>query len=154
MPSYSPIVTEIIARINYHKGASGRLLYGVKFQPYPLEETEGLKDLPMIRLWIPDFNETFRPRTLAKAGMTMNVSVSVARKQGIAVLVQWVEKVMDALDIKADGSGDIDPMLNGTIRLPFSIHTIPGMVHSNSVTQQLTLQFVPRKTPQRGKRRL
>jgi hypothetical protein len=155
MGSYSPIVTEIVARLTYHKASAGRILYGVKsFAPYPLEETEGLKDLPAIRIWIPDFHEQFRARTIPKASISLNVSVSTARKDGVPNLVAWVEKTLDALDVKADGSGDIDPMMNSTLRIPFSITSTPGMVHTNSITQLLTLSLVPRKSPLRGKRRL
>jgi len=152
MGNYSRPVDEILARLTYHTAdVSGRILRGLRFIPTPIVRVDGLDDFPALALFIPKMRETY-PTARAQGFMSWNFAVAVKREDGCASeLMQWVEKVLDALETKRDGSGLIDTNIGGTMK-PFEASIVNAFALDLSVCAELTLSIEPRPSTRGGRR--
>lgn len=148
MGKYSAVLTEVVARLNYHVG-SGRDLDGYKFEEIPIEEAEGQKDLPAVRLYIPSLAESFRASEVGMTRMGLIITVSTSKKDGIVEHVKKVEKVMDA--IEKNTSGVIDAGLKGTLLRPMGMTLEVSRATTLSITSEIRISAEPRPF-ERGKR--
>jgi hypothetical protein len=122
----------------------GRILAGFKFEAVPAATTEGVKDLPGIRLYIPGVTEIYRGAFVAP-GMTVNLLLATRRTTDPNAIVEHLkalEKLMDALDKNAQG--EVDPGLGGSLRTPMTLRTGSQYVLDLSVNSELTLTLEPR----------
>lgn len=106
MPTYSTPVADIIDRLNYHTKAGqtpNRILAGWKFESIPTSSTEGPKDLPSIRIYVPEVKGKYRPARNEDGTMTFKLLISTKRSDGLVAHLQGVEKVMDALNHNTSG---------------------------------------------------
>lgn len=150
MGLYSKIAKEIIDRLKFHTGA-GQMLAGMKFREYPEVNVEGLTDFPNAMMFLPSVSESYHTNIIADGSIRFNVSVSVARTEGVPKLMEWVEKVLDALETKPVDGGAVDTNLNGTTQ-PFNAQIANSFALDLSLTAQVTITVSP-KPMNRGKRR-
>lgn len=152
--TFSPIMTALLARLNYHKG-DGLLLDGIKVKEFPESEISGHKDLPQVGVFIPDIFETFSWRAPTSASMTLRISISTKRgaTNPLQTHLEWIEKVLDALETTHDGAANKDSTLDGTIRKPFDVSLGNAFAEEISLNSQLTLTVVPRALVIRANRR-
>lgn len=151
MGSYSSITDALIERLKHHAGKNGSILDKFNVSDVPVLEIESNESLPSLRLYVPDISEQFTPGALNKTALVVKFTVSTAHGEGVLAHMKAVEKALDALEVNKQGK--VDAMLEGTIRKPFSVKSSDAFVSSIAITSQLSITFVPRKTPQRGKRR-
>jgi hypothetical protein len=151
MGTYSICVEKLVERLQSQL-ATGKVLAGFKFDPFPSDQQDGASDLPRVRLFLPSITEQFKPRSFTRAVLVVKLIVSTNRVSGVQALVTAVEKVVDAVEMKADGT--IDPLLEGTLRKPFSWSQSNAFAESVSSNAELTFNLTPKKIPLRGKRRL
>lgn len=154
MPSYSTVIDKLVTRLQWHTAAVGRLLYGAKFEALPIAQVDGATDLPHVRCFTFDIAETFRPNKPISCTIDVSVLVSAKRGDGLKVLAEWVEKVLDAAEITTDGTSAIDPRLDNALLNPFRARTERAQVGDLSHNQLIIFTLVPRELPSRGKRRL
>ena len=156
MGNYSAIITKIDERLTYHTTTAtpARILDGFKYYNYPQESIDSEADLPVLRLFVPDFTEKFVPRAVAESSLRLKLTISTKRESGTPALIEAVEKVLDAIEVKHDGSGVVDALLAGTIAEPFSVSSENGFAESVSCVAQIVLTLIPRKATKRGKRRI
>jgi hypothetical protein len=151
MGLYSAPVAAIIARLQAAT-ATGKLLEGVKFEPYPIKDVEGETDMPSVRMFVPDLTETFVAKTTNRTSMVVPIMVATKRTSGCAVLMELVEKVLDV--IERDASGNVDVTINSTCRKPFDVKSSENQASEVSLHARLLITIKPWKLLRRGKRRL
>lgn len=150
MGHYTKITQEIIDRLNFHTG-TGEMLAGLKFREAPEVNIEGLTDFPNAVFFLPSLSESYHVNIIGDGNLRFNISLSVARKEGIPKLMEWVEKLLDALETKKDGSGLVDTNLNGSTK-PFNAEIANSFALDVSLTAQITITVSP-KPMNRGQRR-
>jgi hypothetical protein len=150
MGLYSKIAKEIIDRVKYHAGA-GQMLAGLTFREYPEINIEGLKDFPNAMMFLPSVSESYHANIIADGNLRFNIAVSTLRSEGIPKLMEWVEKLLDAIETRRDGSGKVDTNLNGTTQ-PFTAQIANSFALDLSLTAQITITVSP-KPMNRGTRR-
>jgi hypothetical protein len=145
MGKYSTPLADFVARLNWHtvEGETpARLLAGVKWEitdgkVVPTADVQGLKDLPGLRLYLPQLRESFRPARNLDGTITLNLLIATAREAGIVSWIQTVEKVMDALQYRA-----ADPLatgaLAGTLR-HFDWSMTDNFIVGNSLNAQVSI---------------
>jgi hypothetical protein len=147
---FSPIMTEVMARLVFQKGP-GRILDGFKVSTEPVTEIEGADGLPSVRPFIPEASEVWRPKRPTLAELKVNLMVSTETKNGMPALLEALEKVLDAIETRPqDGKKDL--RLNGLLRYPFSYST-QGQIGGVGSALQITLLMKPKAYPIRGNRR-
>lgn len=143
MGRYSSVYEAICARIANHTAIDG-LLAGVKFEPNPVREITGTKDLPAGRMMPPDLDEIARPVALADGTFKMVLDVHTQRGVADEVInhLRMVEKFMDAVNM--DGS-TLDLLLGGRLQKA-PVMTCRDMVAKSdvSISSQLTLILTPK----------
>lgn len=149
MGRYAAVVTELIARMNFHKG-TGQMLQGLGFRETPEVQTDGLKDFPWAMFFLPSITESYHVRNIADSTLRLNLAITTDRKYGIPALLVWVEKVMDALETNRTTLA-YDPNLGGTTK-PFEMEMANAFALDLSLTAQITITVMP-KPMQRGQRR-
>ena len=145
MGRYSIPVDGLIAGLSYvawSKQNPPRLLDGLKIIPAPRRETEGLKDLPCVRIVIPDFDEVFAPARNIDGTLKVKLTVSDERSKGIANALLTVEKVLDAIQT--------DPVtgicaLPGTAR-HFDCKAEESVSYDNDITIPIIIFLKPFKS--------
>jgi hypothetical protein len=143
-------VQKLIDRLTYHKAdVEGRLLRGMKFEPIPVKDPEGQSDLPVIRLWVPTIRESYRGASLGTGEMTLNLTVSTRRSEGLVKLLEKVELVMDALE--TSNTGLVDPGLDGTLVRPFNVSLGGSFVLDLSLNAQLSITAAPKQFERGGR---
>lgn len=140
MGQLSTPTADLIARMDYHTAASGRILFGFFWKALPIREGESQSDFPNVRLFIPDMAGAFRPAKLATAEIEFKMIVAVAREKGLVELMKAVEKVVDALEIKTDGT--TVAALAGTAKM-FDWHTDGNFTVDGSLNAQLIISATP-----------
>jgi hypothetical protein len=131
-------------RLAYHTAQSGRLLYGLAYDPTATHEVRGVRDLPFIMPYVYTDQEAIGPG--AKLGpnaspqwdtLTANYWLSARRDYGLFQadptgakygILDWVAKVRDA--IETDEAGVIDDRLSGMASRPITF-----AVRENDVTE-------------------
>jgi len=124
-------------RIEYHCQAEGSLLEGLKYDREGKIDASGDKDLPFIQpITINDEEghavgaghgveniQTFyfligskRENGLFRRNYTTDKEANDYEEAGV---MDWVGRVRDAIETKADGTEESDPLLDGTISTPF-----------------------------------
>ena len=152
MAMFTKPITNLIARLNFHVGV-GRILAGFKFEAVPHPSTDGMKDLPGIRLYIPSMTEAYRGSNFVVPSMKVNILLATKRTgnpNAIAAHCTALEKLLDALDLSE--SGEVDPGLVGALRTPMTAATGEQYMLDLSVNTELTLNLEPRASA-RGSRR-
>jgi hypothetical protein len=89
---------------------------------------------------------------IGEGTMNLRLTVSVARTEGLPGLVDWFEKIVDALETSADGSDEMDPNLGGTTK-PFTASLANSFALDISLVAHITILVAP-KPITRGRRRL
>jgi hypothetical protein len=137
---YSTILADLIARMDYHSAdVSGRILRGVKWVKTPVIEGEALTDLPTARLFIPNIKESYKPAKQIFGTIEIMLLVASAREKGVVVNLQWVEKVMDSLQLNTSG---VVAALAGTIK-PFDWRTEGNFTVDGSLNAQVIISATP-----------
>lgn len=106
MGRYSTPIGSLIARLKYHATphqTPARRLAGFKIIETPTTETEGEKDLPNVRVVIPDFNEHFVAARNLDGKIEIKILIGSARAKGLVVLMQVIERVLDAIQTDENG---------------------------------------------------
>lgn len=143
MGVYSTPLADLEARLTYQAAdIDGRLLRGAKLEITPREETEGVSDMPCLRLYIPTIRENYRPARYGDGSLTLNVLVATHRDKGNLELMAWVEKLIDAARLKADASGSRSA-LAGTMR-PFDWSATEPFVTGVSLNTHVIISLVTR----------
>lgn len=153
MPQFSTIVADIISRLTYHTvdaQVPARMLDGWKFEAVPVASVEGLKDLPALRLYLPDVKGDYRPARNEQSEMEFRMIVATKREDGLVAHFQAVEKVMDALNYTP--AGVLTNAFAGTAK-PWSWKTSDNNIVDSSLNSQITIIIEP-KVVELGKRRL
>lgn len=119
MGNISNAVAVLRDRIEYHT-KPGRMLEGLKWTQEPVTEIEGLEDLPALRFISGSFREDYLTATRANPTLTVRLVLATPQSAGLPVHLQWLEKVLDALETTTDGNGDIDPGLVASCAKPFT----------------------------------
>ncbi len=149
MGRYSAVVTALIDRVQSHL-APGKLLDGYKWEEVPTKEVEGIKDLPVIRLFLPDLKEVPHTSDIVDGEMTFKMTVSTKKSEGIPAFLLKVETVMDALEL--DVNLNVNMRLNGTLKKPMNISLQDSYATEISLTAQLLISCLPQFVT-RGERR-
>lgn len=146
-------IQEVIDRLQYQAGLADpeRILHGAIIRDIPIVTIESLKDFPSVSVFIPSIRETYRPKDLALPSISIPIVVSTEREKGLLHLYEWVERVIDALEVKRDGSGHVDPNLVATSK-PFAVSVGNNFALELSLNAQLTITIDPRPVL-RGTRR-
>lgn len=152
MGKISAPIERVIKRMEFHSNHASRILGGFKWVPFPMTEADGQKDFPTVRLWIPQLSEDYRPSNLAIGTLRLGLHVATERKLGMAVHMEALEKVLDALETTAADQATIDLGFNGTLRKPMSMAVGNVFALDISVNSEilLTLDLIPYE---RGRRR-
>ena len=142
MGRYSSILEALIARIESHQAADG-LLEGWKLVVDPTQEVEGKKDLPVIRLLLPETVESISPVLIADGVLTINLTISTSRKDGLLAFMQGLETVLDAL--VTNDEGVIDLSIDGTLCAPATIAA--REVHALDLSYNAVIEITGRSLP-------
>jgi len=151
MGNYSAPIEKLVTRLNFHTG-TGQILDGWKFEAVPVQATDGLKDLPGIRLYIPTASEAERGAFVIPS-LTVNILLSTKRTTTPNALTEHLkalEKLLDAID--TDENGKVDAGLGGSLRSRLTARTGAQYMLDVSVNTELTLNLEPRAAA-RGSRR-
>lgn len=150
MSAYSSILTALLTRLQA-AAATGKKLDGARIKPYPLEEGNGADDYPYVSMWIPTFEERFRRGRPVASDVRVNIGMSTLRESGIPAHVEWVEKLLDAIEVDP-ATGNTELQLAGTIRGPYTASVSAANVSKLGLHSQISLSVVPKKAIRRGKR--
>lgn len=153
MPIFSTPMADIIARLKFHTTLGQtpkRMLDGWKFEDVPLTDVEGLKDLPGVRIYVPDVGGDYRPSRNESGTMKVRLVLATSRKLGLVEHLKGVELVMDALNY-SDASGQVK-WLAGSVK-PWSWSTEDNFIVDTSINSQVSIVIEP-KVVEIGKRRL
>lgn len=143
MGMFSAPIEDLVARLTWQTAdIDGRILRGFRWVPIPIGEAEGLADLPGIRLFMPDFRENFRPRALLTGQIGIKLLVATSREKGIVEFTQSLEKVVDALQLKPDNSGE-SASLEGSAK-PFEWLATDNFVTATSLNANVVLMIEPK----------
>lgn len=104
---YSTPLADFVTRLKWH-AAPGRILAGWKWDitakgglTIPTMSIRGIRDLPHLRLYLPDITGSFRPSRHTDGQITFNLLVSTQRTKDVVEFVRGIEKVIDALQLTA-----------------------------------------------------
>lgn len=145
MGRYSTVIADVLARLAYQTVADQsppRILAGFKYEPIPRVHLEGWTDLPGIAVFIPSAAGQFRPARLTQGTIKIMIAVAVKKDDGMTALFEAMEKVIDALQTKPDGT-DAAAVLNGTMK-HFDWSMSENFVVDLSITGQITINAEPR----------
>lgn len=150
MGCYTRPLQEILDRLEYHSAVAGRILWGARYVPLPVVEVTGLTDLPCVALYVPRIRETYQVRRI-QSSLSWSLMVAVRREDSVIVLMEWVEKVLDAIERKADTTALVDTNIGGTTK-PFEASVVNAFALDLSLNAEITLTIEPRPCL-RGSRR-
>lgn len=148
MGNYSAPIKEVIDRLTFHTG-SGQLLAGLKFRSVPQAQVDGRDDLPNLTLMAPRITEGYRVDNIV-GRITVELGLSVERANGMEVLMQWVEKVLDALEMTGSDPTIYNPNLKSM--KPFEASVPNTFALDLSLNAHITITIEP-KPRHRGNRR-
>jgi hypothetical protein len=151
---YSAPLAALIARVQYHAAVSGRLLFGLKVYPFPLATVDGKNDLPSARFYIPELEEKFVHRGLARCRIVAHVNIATRRDAGIIPLIVWAEKLLDSIELSQASPTVKDLRLSGNLRQPITWKVTEPFVHTESINLPIAITMIPMRIAVRGKRRL
>lgn len=152
MSQNSVVIKEVVDRLTYHVGGTGRILDGVGFRDKPVAEVVGLSDLPLVDLQMPAVSETYRAAARAggvQAVLTVNLRVRESRSKSLEEFLLLVDKVKDA--VETDTAGAVNPNLK-SLR-PFDVQAGEFSALDVCFSAVITLT-IEAKVVERGKRRL
>lgn len=135
--------------------ATGGMLDGFKFIAAPTTNVHGEKDLPNVRLTVPEYVETLRAASRTQT-LTVHVVLSTKRTTNSNSLIEHftdLEKLLDAIDCDPDNDSAPDLGLNQTLAFPLSVATGQQYALDLSINTELTLTLVARAS-QRGSMRV
>lgn len=156
MGKYSTPLADFVARLTYHTTpGAARLLDGFRWElddgkAVPTESTQGYKDMPALRLYLPSVRENFRPRVNIDGTVDIRLHIASARQEGIVKWMESVEKVMDALQYKAETPLAIGA-LAGTLR-HFDWSMTDNFIAGNSLIAQVIVTTHPNVRQVAGRR--
>lgn len=106
MGALSQPVSELLARLNYHAGAPGRILEGWTVNEVAETRADGADDHPNVTLV--SVTVTDEPRTQPASFSTLSVRLAVATAKGGGYVshLQAVEKLLDAVETDTAGAPD------------------------------------------------
>jgi hypothetical protein len=149
-------------RIDYHAQAGG-LLEGLKVDREGKSEVDGVDDLPYVQWFSISDEEGHGPGAGTGVRMERKLLLMVAAKRdygmfrrdptdtsaGVGVM-EWLDRVRDAIETKADGTGESDPLLDGTQSRPILTAIRESAISDLSFTLMLevtlTIESVCRAT--------
>lgn len=150
---YSRPLADFLARIAFQSAdVSGRILRGWHWDvsskatgaaalAVPTMSIRGLKDLPGVRIYLPDISETFRPARHTDGVFTIKLLVSTLRTDGAVAWVDGIQKVIDALQ-----NTPTDPWepkaIAGTVQ-HFAWKTEDNFILDNSLNAHLSISLHP-----------
>lgn len=150
---YSRPLADFLARIDFHaQDVAGRILRGWHWDvsskakgidglAVPTMSIRGLKDLPGLRIYLPELSETFRPARHTDGLITINILVSTKRTDGVIDWVNGIQKVVDALQ-----NSPTDPWvakaIDGTVQ-HFRWEAKDNFILENSLNSHLSLSLHP-----------
>src|SRR5690606_31886063 len=104
---YSGPWTALKERLEAHC-AAGELLDGYRFEVGAFEEGNGERDLPCVRMELPNIAERYKADQMVGGEFVIVLSVTVSRKtDGIVGSIAAIELVLDAIETNA--AGTVDP---------------------------------------------
>lgn len=139
MGRYSSVVAALIVRIQSHLGA-GNILEGFRFVDVPVEDVEGTKNFPTVRLYLPEPADGDHVN-LIDGDLTLKVLVSTHKHKGLIEHMAAVEKVLDAASLKNDLTQDCS--LEGTLAAPMRCTVRESFIEGISLNSQLYLLCSP-----------
>lgn len=146
---YSLPMADFLARIEWQAASiPGRILRGWHWDvsskgglAIPMSSVRGLADLPGLRIYLPDINETFRPARHTDGTITFALLIATAREGGVVEFIRGIEKVIDALQLTPT-----DPpapkALAGTMQ-HFTWKAGDNFILPNSINGQITISAHP-----------
>lgn len=155
MGNYSRPIQEVLDRLAYHTAdLPGRMLRGLRYVPTPVVEVTGLTDLPCVALYVPKLRENYVVRRVS-GQLSWSLIVAVRRQSeqsnAVVTLMEWIEKVLDAIETRADGSEQVNTNIGGTTK-PFEAAQVNAFALDLSINAEITLSIEPRPCA-RGSRR-
>lgn len=145
---YSRPLADFLARIEYH-AKPGRLLAGWRWDistkgglNVPTSSVRGLDDLPGLRLYIPEINESFRPARHTDGTISFALLIATKREGGVLELIRGIEKVIDALQLTASATPE-KKALAGTVR-HFDWKAGDHFILPTSINAQVTITAHPK----------
>lgn len=139
-------MVDFIGRIEYHAAQPGRILAGWQWDisskgglSVPTSAIRGLAGLPGLRIYLPDMSETFRPARHTDGIIVIKLLVATAREGGVLEWTQGIEKVIDALQTRRDGTGE-RAAIAGTVR-HFDWKTEDNFILENSLNSHLSISL-------------
>lgn len=150
MGRYASILSALVARIEGHR-AEGGLLAAYKFEQTPIKEPEGQKDLPVLRLWLPDINEAAHAINIVDGTFGLKLTISCARKLGLVALMEQVEIVIDTIETDP-ATGETDLSLSNTLARPMIVQVKDSFILDLSSNVHIYISALP-KAVARGRRR-
>ena len=114
MGALSQPLTQLIARLDYHKAPAG-ILAGFRTETKPETQAEGVDDLPRVLVQGLQLQDDSRSQNQSFATLTVRLMVASRKSGGMTGHLEDVEKVLDAVEIGTDGQVD-QTVGNSTIR--------------------------------------
>lgn len=157
MGKLSAPLSVLIARVAYHAAEADpvRLLAGLTFDQAPTQRILESKNLPHIWCDIPDFRSQYaspagRNERIENAEIIHDFRLSTDRKDGITNtagtgLVNWAEKIADAMNTKAEASRSQDVTLDGTAARAITVQMVEGAAFEKTleITLRVTILSKP-----------
>ena len=149
MSTYSAVIAALIERLQRAATAKG-MLAGVRVVEYPVAETDGDQDIPVVRCLAAPLNEQWTPGQPTRAGLSVVFQIATVRTKGLPVLAALAESFMNAIEVTE--AGFVDPLLGGLIMEPMAFRTDQLPPTELSLSQTITVTCTPAKLVRRGGR--
>lgn len=142
--SAAAAITEIVARLNLSK-QSGGILHEWTVEVEPNEQALGRIDLPALCIYVPSISETTREKNLAVPSVKLSLVVLTDRKAAnpLAEHAEAVNDVLDCIDLNRATPRVADPLLNNTLKEPFTATAAGSGAYELSLRTAITVDLKP-----------